>query len=133
MGAGIMAAHEKFDDLDAHSPRVQRGRRCHSVTPGDGNAASVEKVIAKARKSATRHPIMPSEITMPQQSDTMTEDGQSGQARGQGQGRRRQADETDKVITEMEAFESGTIAGSGASRIESPGGTIAVLGNRIRR
>src|SRR4051812_24290606 len=73
---------------------------------------------------------MPVEITMPQQSDTMTEGRvvkwlkREGEPVKEGQGLAEI--ETDKATMEMEAFESGTLAA-----IIAPEGTVVPVGQLI--
>src|SRR6266404_38911 len=73
---------------------------------------------------------MPSEITMPQQSDTMTEGTVVKWLKREGD-KVKEGDviaeiETDKATMEMEAFESGTIA-----VIKAPEGTKVPVGGLI--
>src|SRR5947207_397223 len=73
---------------------------------------------------------MPSEITMPQQSDTMTEGTVVKWLKREGD-KVKEGDviaeiETDKATMEMEAFESGTIA-----VIKAPEGTKVPVGELI--
>ena len=79
---------------------------------------------------------MPTEITMPQQSDTMTEGTVVKWLKKEGDqvkaGEMIAEIETDKAVMEMEAFEGGTLAAVLAKQGEKVpvGGVIAVLAGK---